>query len=67
VLSIQPASCFQVVLPGSWLHAVPGLLTLYAACMPCTASTSHAAWDVEIGPGPGTDMLDCPESDPKRR
>ena len=28
-------------------RAVLSLLTLYTACMPCTASTSHAAWDVD--------------------
>ena len=27
------------------------MLALYWACMPCTASTSHAAWDVEISDG----------------
>ena len=27
--------------------AVPSLLTLYSACTPCTASRSHAAWDVD--------------------
>src|SRR5215216_3137000 len=32
--------------------AVPSLLTLYMACTPCTASTSHAPWDVD-SPGPG--------------
>jgi hypothetical protein len=25
-------------------HAVPRFLTLYLACTPCTAPTSHAAW-----------------------
>jgi hypothetical protein len=28
-------------------HAVPRFLTLYMACMPCTAWTSHAAWDID--------------------
>ena len=28
-------------------RAVPSLLALYAACTPCTASTPHAAWDVD--------------------
>ena len=32
-------------------RAVPSLLTLYMACMPCTASTSHAAWDKDASPG----------------
>ena len=27
--------------------AVLSLLTLYMACTPCTASRSHAAWDVD--------------------
>src|SRR6185437_15485396 len=30
-------------------RAVPRLHTLYPACMPCTASTSHAAWDTRGG------------------
>jgi hypothetical protein len=29
------------------LSPVPRLLALYMACMPCTASTSHAAWDAD--------------------
>jgi hypothetical protein len=28
------------------LGAVPRFLTLYLACTPCTASTSHAAWEI---------------------
>lgn len=30
---------------------VPSFLTLYTACMPCTASISHAAWDIGIEHG----------------
>jgi hypothetical protein len=29
-------------------QAVPSFLTLCMACTPCTASTSHLAWDVDI-------------------
>jgi hypothetical protein len=28
-------------------HAVPRFLTLYMACTPCTAWTSHAAWVID--------------------
>jgi hypothetical protein len=56
VLSIHPASCFQAVLAGSW----PPRRTRVTHDLPCSVGC-------RIGPGPGTDMLDCPESDPKRR
>jgi hypothetical protein len=32
------------------LQAVPSLLTQYMACTPCTAPTSHAAWDNDSRP-----------------
>jgi hypothetical protein len=36
-----------MLLGCTWRPAVPSLLTLYMACTPCTASTSHVAWDID--------------------
>jgi hypothetical protein len=30
------------------VRVVPACLTLYMACTPCTAATSHAAWDIDV-------------------
>jgi hypothetical protein len=37
----------KMLLDCGWPRAVPSLLTLYVACTPCTAGTSHAAWVIE--------------------
>jgi hypothetical protein len=34
--------------PRPYARAVPTSLTLYTACTPCTAATSHGAWDVDV-------------------
>src|SRR4029450_2676453 len=44
---------FRSPYPG----AVPRLLTLYLACTPRTASTSHAAWDVWWADGVGVTTM----------
>jgi hypothetical protein len=43
-LALSPCECKRP--PGS--RAVPRSLTLYPACTPCTASLSHAAWDIDV-------------------
>jgi hypothetical protein len=39
-----------MLLGRGWPRAVPSLLPLHMGCMPCTASLSHAAWDVDRPP-----------------
>jgi hypothetical protein len=46
-------------------RAVPSLLTLYTACAPCTAGTSHAAWDTDVRADDVSFQRDVREKRPK--
>jgi hypothetical protein len=47
-VQLQEPTCRASFFSARQAQPVPRFLTLYTACMPCTASLSHAAWDIGI-------------------